>query len=274
MITMQEYINNIRNPKTTTPLKKEVEVNNIVQNETLKEDKFEKSENKKIDKNKIIKIGAVLTSILIAITAFLKRKQIMNFISNFSKKKEQIPPKPASIEPSDVSPANIQPNKIQHKIQESIFPTPKFTSNPNAAQRDEYVDELIKYMNSTPDTKLQLKALKEIEKYGIGDIDDISTMMLSEDESVIRETLKIYQKCGTDKDVFDIIGPIRRETIEIKEDETFIEVLKTIQKLAQLQNDDPKDKEIILKPIRRLLNHKSESVRKIAQETLDKLKNQ
>ena len=173
----------------------------------------------------------------------------------------------------DVSHQDIEETQKENNsiIQEPIFPTPKFTSNPNAAQRDEYVDELIKYINSTPDTKLQLKALKEIEKYGIGDIDDISTMMLSEDESVIRETLKIYQKCGTDKDVFDIIGPIRRETIEIKEDETFIEVLKTIQKLAQLQNDDPKDKEIILKPIRRLLNHKSESVRKIAQETLDKL---
>lgn len=59
----------------------------------------------------------------------------------------------------------------------------------------------------------------------------------------------------------------------IKEDETFIEVLKTIQKLAHLENDDPKDRETILKPVRRLLNHQSESVRKTAQETLDKLTN-
>ena len=165
---------------------------------------------------------------------------------------------------------NVQ-KETTPKIQEPIFPTPKFTSNPTLAQKDEYVNELLKYMNSTPDTKLQLKALGEIEKYGISDVDYISTMMLSDDESIIRKTLKIYQKYGTDKDVFDIIGPIRRDTIEIKEDETFIEVLKTIQKLAHLENDDPKDREVILKPVRRLLNHQSESVRKIAQETLDKL---
>ena len=158
-------------------------------------------------------------------------------------------------------------------IQEPIFPTPKFTSKPSVAQRDEYVNELLKYMNSTPDAKLHLRALGEIKKYGISDVDDISTMMLSDNESVIRETLKIYQKYGTNEVVFDAIGPIRRDAIEIKEDETFIEVLKTIQKLAHLENDDPKDREIILKPVRRLLNHKSESVRKLAQETLDKLKN-
>ena len=91
MITLQEYINNIHNPKTTTPLKKDIGANDIIQNEKLKEDKFEKSENKKIDKKKIIKIGAILTGVLLAITAFLKRKQIMNFISNLYKKKEQLP---------------------------------------------------------------------------------------------------------------------------------------------------------------------------------------
>ena len=175
----------------------------------------------------------------------------------------------------DVSHQDIEETQKENNsiIQEPIFPTPKFTSNPNAAQRDEYVNELIKYMNSTPDTKLQLKALKEIEKYGIGDIDYITGWLSSTDENAIRETLKIYQKYGSNKDAYIVIEPIVGD-IKIKEDETFIEVLKTIQKLAQLQNDDPKDKEIILKPIRRLLNHKSESVRKIAQETLDKLKNQ
>ena len=271
MITMQEYMNNINILKTSTTLRKDVQTNDVIQNEKLKEDKFEKSENKKIDKKKIIKIGAILTGVLLAITAFLKRKQIMNFISNLYKKKEQLPQKRPEIKPPEVK---IETNKVESIINDlNDFPAPKFTSNPTLAQRNEYVNELIRFMNSTSDTKLQLKALSEIEKYGISDIDNISTMMLSEDESIIRETLKIYQKYGTDKDVFDIIGPIRRETIEIKEDETFIEVLKTIQKLAHLENDDPKDREIILKPVRRLLNHKSESVRKIAQETLEKLKN-
>ena len=207
------------------------------------------------------------------ITITFDKKQLLDFtnsilsIFNLNKNKNNAP----EVSHQDIEETQKEATPI---IQEPIFPAPKFTSNPTLAQRNEYVNELIRFMNSTSDTKLQLKALSEIEKYGISDIDNISTMMLSEDESIIRETLKIYQKYGTDKDVFDIIGPIRRETIEIKEDETFIEVLKTIQKLAHLENDDPKDREIILKPVRRLLNHQSESVRKMAQETLDKLKNQ
>ena len=127
-------------------------------------------------------------------------------------------------------------------------------------------------MNSTPDTKLQLKALGEIEKYGISDIDYITGWLSNTDEVLIRETLKVYQKYGTDKDAYIVIEPIVGD-IKIKEDKTFIEVLKTIQKLAHLENDDPKDREAILRPIRRLLNHQSENVRKIAQETLDKLTN-
>ena len=157
-------------------------------------------------------------------------------------------------------------------IQEPIFPAPKFTSNPTLAQRNEYVNELIRFMNSTPDTKLQLKALSEIEKYGISDIDYITGWLSNTDEVLIRETLKVYQKYGTDKDAYIVIEPIVGD-IKIKEDKTFIEVLKTIQKLAHLENDDPKDREAILRPIRRLLNHQSENVRKIAQETLDKLTN-
>ena len=267
MITMQEYINNIGVPKTSTQLKKDVRVNGAIQNEKLEEDKFKKSENKKIDKKKIIKIGAILTGVLIAITAFLKRKQIMNFISNFSKKKELAPQERPKIKPPEVK---IEPNKIESTIND--FPTPKFTSNPSISQRDEYVNELIKFMNSTPDTKLQLKALSEIEKYGISDIDYITGWLSNTDEVLIRETLKVYQKYGTDKDAYIVIEPIVGD-IKIKEDKTFIEVLKTIQKLAHLENDDPKDREAILRPIRRLLNHQSENVRKIAQETLDKLTN-
>ena len=171
---------------------------------------------------------------------------------------------------TQTTPENNTPEEANPVIKEPIFPSPKFTSNPSVSQRDEYVNELLKYMNSTPNTKLQLKALKEIEKYGISDVDDISTMILSDDESVIREILKIYQQHAPSKKAYDAIEPIVGD-IKIKEDETFIEVLKTIQKLAHLQNDDPKDREIILKPVRRLLNHQSESVRKMAQETLDKL---
>ena len=265
MITMQEYINNINISKTSTSLKKDVGANDIIQNEKLKEDKFEKSENKKIDKKKIIKIGAILTGVIVAITAFLKRKQIINFVSNFSKKKEKLPQKRPEIKPSEVK---IKPNKVECIIND--FPTPKFTSDPTLDQKNEYVNELLKYMNSTPDTKLQLKALGEIEKYGISDIDYITDWLSNTDEVLIRKTLKIYQKYGKDKDAYIVIEPIVGD-IKIKEDETFIEVLKTIQKLAHLENDDPKDREVILKPIRRLLNHQSESVRKMAQETLDKL---
>ena len=204
------------------------------------------------------------------ITITFDKKQFLDFINsilsifNLNKSKNNAP----EVSHHDIEETQKEATPI---IQEPIFPTPKFTSNPTLAQRNEYINELLKYINSTPDTKLQLKALSEIEKYGISDIDYISTMMLSEDESIIRETLKIYQKYGTDKDAYIVIEPIAVDNTEIKEDKTFIEVLKTIQKLAHLENDDPKDREIILKPVRRLLNHKSEKVRRAAQETLDKL---
>ena len=165
----------------------------------------------------------------------------------------------------------ITPEKVEPAIQKPVFPTPKFTSNPTIQQRDEYVSELLEYMNTTPDTKLQLKALKEIEKYGIKDVDDITNGLDSIDESVIRQTLRIYQKYGTDKDAYIVIEPIVIKKIKIKEEETFIEVLKTIQKLAHLENDTPQDREIILRPVRRLLNHENENIRKMAQETLDKI---
>ena len=281
MITIKEYINNIGISKTSTQLKKDVQVNGAIQNKKLEEDKFEKNENKKIDKKKIIKVGAILTGALVIITAFLKRKQIIDFVSSLFNKKEKIPQKTPKIEPSEVkiepseikiksSEVKIGPDKVESVIND--FPTPKFTSKPTIQQRDEYVNELLKYMNSTPDTKLHLKVLKEIEKYGIKDIDYITPMLLSEDEGVIRETLKIYQKYGIDEKAYEVIFPIRGDDIKIKEDETFIEVLKTIQKLAHLENDDPNDREIILRPVRRLLDNKSEKVRKAAQETLDKLK--
>ncbi len=281
MITIKEYINNIGISKTSTQLKKDVQVNGAIQNKKLEEDKFEKNENKKIDKKKIIKIGAILTGALVIITAFLKRKQIMDFVSSLFNKKEKIPQKTPKIEPSEVkiepseikiksSEVKIGPDKVESVIND--FPTPKFASKPTIQQRDEYVNELLKYMNSTPDTKLHLKALKEIEKYGIKDIDYITGWLSSPDESAIRETLKIYQKYAPNKKAYDVIEPIVIDDIKIKEDETFIEVLKTIQKLAHLENDDPNDREIILRPVRRLLDNKSEKVRKAAQETLDKLK--
>lgn len=281
MITIKEYINNIGISKTSTQLKKDVQVNGAIQNKKSEEDKFEKNENKKIDKKKIIKIGAILTGTLVIITAFLKRKQIMDFVSSLFNKKEKIPQKTPKIEPPEVkiesseikiksSEVKIGPDKVESVIND--FPTPKFTSKPTMQQRDEYVHELLKYMNSTPDTKLHLKALKEIEKYGIKDIDYITGWLSSPDESAIRETLKIYQKFGKDKDAYIVIEPIAIDNIKIKEDETFIEVLKTIQKLVHLENDDPNDREIILRPVRRLLDNKSEKVRKAAQETLDKLK--
>ena len=223
MITIKEYINNIGISKTSTQLKKDVQVNGAIQNKKLEEDKFEKNENKKIDKKKIIKIGAILTGALVIITAFLKRKQIMDFVSSLFNKKEKIPQKTPKIEPPEVkiesseikiksSEVKIGPDKVESVIND--FPTPKFTSKPTTQQRNEYVHELLKYMDSTPDTKLHLKALKEIEKYGIEDIDYISPMLLSEDEGVIRGTLKIYQKYGIDKNAYNVITPIRGDIVK------------------------------------------------------------
>ena len=227
--------------------------------------------------NKINKKGAIISCKISEqedrgrkqITITFYKKQFLDFVNsilsilNLNKSKNNAP----EVSHQDIEKTQKETTPI---IQEPTLPTPKFTSNPSISQRDEYVNELIKFMNSTPDTKLQLKALSEIEKYGISDIDYITGWLSNTDEVLIRETLKVYQKYGTDKDAYIVIEPIVGD-IKIKEDKTFIEVLKTIQKLAHLENDDPKDREIILKPVRRLLNHRSETVRKIAQETLEKL---
>ena len=162
--------------------------------------------------------------------------------------------------------------KSNPKSSELPFPTPKFTSNPTIKQRDEYVDNLLEFFKSTQDANAKLKALKEIEKYGIADLSCIAENLIGGgNEAIMQETLRIYSKWGSPDDAYQVIEPIVTSEISITQEKTFIEVLKTIQKLAKLENDSVQDREIVLKPIRRLLKHENENVRKMAQETLIKI---
>ena len=106
---MQDYINSIKNNQdnrkniytNTSPVNnKSTATPNIFSN--FEPDSFENednrintSDNKKIDKKKIFKIGAIIAGIGLAVLAFLKRKQIGSALSNlFNKKKPPKPPTP------------------------------------------------------------------------------------------------------------------------------------------------------------------------------------
>lgn len=173
--------------------------------------------------------------------------------------------------PQETMPEAITAEETDSKPKLPPFPSPKFTSNPTPQQRDEYINEILKFLDSNIDTESKLKGLEEIKKYGISDIDLINFCLDDNSEEVIRKTLSIYQKYGTDKNPYQIIGLIRKDNIQITQEETFIELLKTMQKLAQLKNDTFEEREIILKPIRKLLSHENENIRRMAQETLDKI---
>lgn len=261
MITMNEFINNTNSQKTNSFLPTVSKNENIKPIIDKKQDSFEKQEAKKTNKKKILKIGIILTGIIAAALAFLKRKEIGKFFNKMFKKANDV-----------TSPAveNIKSVDTNKKI--PIFPTPKFKSNPTIEQRDKYIKEVLDFFYSTPDVDNRLKALKEIEKYGINDLCNIQQNLIGgENETLMQETLRIYQKWGTADNAFNVIEPIAVSQIKITEEKTFVELLKTIQKLARLENESEEAREIIFKPIRRLLNHKNENIRKIAQETLDKI---
>ena len=273
MITMQNFINSTNTQRANSLSISAVNKENIESTTKNTQDSFEKQESKKTSKKKAIKITAAITAVLAGILAFIKRKEISNFISKIFKKSNNT---------ISASGENIKPDKIGETISNaidnatdkitSVFPTPKFTSNPTIKQRDEYVDNLLEFFKSTQDANAKLKALKEIEKYGIADLSCIAENLIGGgNEAIMQETLRIYSKWGSPDDAYQVIEPIVTSEISITQEKTFIEVLKTIQKLAKLENDSVQDREIVLKPIRRLLKHENENVRKMAQETLDKI---
>ena len=98
MITMQEYINNVKNKTDINQnTYKSVKCNPLTTSNVslnLKPDSFEK-ENSKTHKKEIFKIGAIAAGVASAILAFIKRKRIGNALSGlFNKKKPPEPPAP------------------------------------------------------------------------------------------------------------------------------------------------------------------------------------
>lgn len=98
---MKDYMNSIKNQtevnknlyQTINSKTDKASVN--TSSKSLESDSFEKTKNKNPDKKKIFKIGTVVLGVVLAVFAFLKRKQIINSISSlFRKKNPAKPPMP------------------------------------------------------------------------------------------------------------------------------------------------------------------------------------
>jgi len=151
------------------------------------------------------------------------------------------------------------------------FPQPNFTDETTNEEKYKYVKSILGYLDCD-DEEMRRKAIETIEKYGIDDVNYLTGFGLANShDDIIQRVLKLYPKYGNSSNVYELITPIRSENHRKLKDETYIEILKTIQELAHLENDSPKEREVVLRPVRRLLNHENEEVRKLAQETIDKI---
>ena len=104
MLSMQDYINNIKQQNIYNTSSSNVDKQSITSGLSLnlKSDSFEKND-KKINKKKIFKISALITGIVLVVLAFLKRKQIGNILSNLFNKKNSSQP---TVPPSNNIPIN------------------------------------------------------------------------------------------------------------------------------------------------------------------------
>ena len=234
MITMNEFINSTnKTGKNELPAQKQ-----HVKNETKilnqKTDSFEKAniKSKKVTKKqRNIIIAAIITGVAL-VTAFLKRKDISGFFSNLFKKKScniDTKKKPAS----DIT--NIQ--KTSERISSS-FPSKPFTDTPAPEQKKEYVDSLLKYLaSSKPSTGDKVRAINEINKYGIDDLDKMVDYLSDDNDEIIQATLQTFAKWGNQKYANRAICPfLSPESSLTSRSKTYIEALKTVQKLADLSD--------------------------------------
>ena len=155
------------------------------------------------------------------------------------------------------------------------FPSKPFTNTPTPEQKQEYVDSLLKYIaGNKPSVEDKVRAINEINKYGIDNLDKMIDYLSDDiDDEIIQATLQTFAKWGNQKYANRAICPfLSPESSLTSRSKTYIEALKTIQKLADLSDYTEKEREdLFYRQIRRLLKHSDEKVRAMAQETLDKI---
>lgn len=186
--------------------------------------------------------------------------------------------KPQTLQPKKTDiPAEIKRKPVIQN-DEYPFPNPPFKSNPTEEQKQEYVNVLLKYIQDGCPSKEKAKAIEIITEYGDKvdkeNLYKLEACMSSEDEDVIKAALQYFKKWGDEGNIGIVMFPIRnpKYTSLTGKSEIYTQILKTVQKLANLQDYTPKERErIFYEPISNLLNHTDERVRKIAQETLDKI---
>lgn len=279
MLSMSDYINSVKKnaPINNTPAIKTVPINkNIYPNGTQESgfNSLNKNENKKRN-TIIVAIGIAAISAI----AFIKRKQIKKILSCLFGKKENIIPETAkngTKKNKTIVVINNGSKKTAAKTSkeinaENIF-IPNFGNNPNDAQKAEYIKSIKKYL-FVNDKDTNLKAIEAIGKYGsYEDIDSLSTLLLSNDDEIIQAVSEAYVSINEPMASEVLIAAICGDKHNYK-DETYIAILDGLKKLTKFSDETKEEKELILEPIRRLLEHKSEKVRMKAKEVLEGINN-
>lgn len=279
MLSMSDYINSVKKnaPINNTPAIKTVPINKNIYSDGTQESGFNslnKNENKKRN-TIIVAIGIAAISAI----AFIKRKQIKKILSCLFGKKENIIPETAkngTKKNKTIVVINNGSKKTAAKTSkeinaENIF-IPNFGNNPNDAQKAEYIKSIKKYL-FVNDKDANLKAIEAIGKYGsYEDIDSLSTLLLSNDDEIIQAVSEAYISINEPMASEVLIAAICGDKHNYK-DETYIAILDGLKKLTKFSDETKEEKELILEPIRRLLEHKSEKVRMKAKEVLEGINN-
>ena len=277
MVSMQDYINSIKsntiNNSKDFEDKTKSQSSFVIPNIAPKNDSFEKEDNKidtsndkKIDKKKVFKIGAIIAGIGLAILAFLKRKQISSALSNlFSKKKPLEPPTPpqniptSNIPNSKTSPTipaskstqitepkvnpDIGAKKPTEQINQGIqkntgkiikeIPKPTFGDNPTIEEKQQYTSKVLEYINTTEDQDAIIQALDKIQQYGTADdLERINAnvWMTAKEPLIVKLSQTIGQIGGKDADIqlVDYMRPL----ISKLSCDSYVEVFKAATKLS------------------------------------------
>ena len=191
MLSMQDYINNIKQQNIYNNLNSNIDKQSTTSDLSLnlKSDSFEKKDNK-INKKKIFKIGALITGIVLVVLAFLKRKQIGNILSNLFNQKSptQPPAPPLNGVPNNPKTPPIEPpkkpiqainsltldinnSKLDNSAEEIMQETVQIVSEKTSPTLEEYTrlrkefnEKLRKLDKSDPTRKAAAKKLKEMER--------------------------------------------------------------------------------------------------------------
>ncbi len=302
MVNMNEFIKNT-NPLNIKEDKIALHNNTKKISTSVQEQKYDSFESKnKIDKKKRNIIIASIITAIAAIAAFLNRKNIYIFFQkHFKKQPTEINPKenniaqnisdgllkkPDNADDKIVSKTEVQTTikkeltdikksqtiadkPIQTPIQKPSFPTPDFKDNPTKIQKFEYIESIKKYLE-TSDKELNLKAIEAVGKYGAGEqADKLIYFATADDDELVQAAEKAYKNLGDSARLYEAFSPI--QGVVPYNDETYIVTLDTINALINPKTDK-EDLKFISKIIKeKLLNHKSDKVRNLAQTLFDKL---